>query len=114
VLLLACAWIATASFAEHVSAEFPLCRPERTPCCPPPANNNSESCPACHVSVSTVAAKDASEPGTRERRQRNFFPAAENARPRQTGLSAIASRRELTRGLRYRAPVFELKEDLRI
>jgi hypothetical protein len=107
-LFVICVWIATASFAEHVSAQFPLCQPSQSPCCPLPANNSSESCPACHVTV-TVA-----EEQTREQEQSDPLPQAQNAGGQRPNSPVVASRRELTPGLRYRAAVFDLKADLRI
>jgi hypothetical protein len=107
-LLVICVWIATACFAEHVSAQFPLCQPSQSPCCPLPANNSSESCPACNVTV-TVAEKQ-----TREQDQSNPLPQAQNVGSQRPNSPVIASRRELTPGLSYRTPVFDLKVDLRI
>ena len=107
-LLLACLWIATASWAEHISAEFPLCQPAQSPCCPQPANNTSESCPACHITV-TVAAKE-----NREQERPNPLRRAKNAPSPRLSQPAIASRRELTPGLHHRTAVFALKDDLRI
>jgi hypothetical protein len=107
-LLLACLWITTASLAEHISAEFPLCQPAQSPCCPQPANNTSESCPACHISV-TVAAKE-----TREQERLKSLPQARNALSRQPNPPVTVSRRELTPGLHYRTTVFDLKDDLRV
>ena len=105
-LILACLWITTASWAEHVSAEFLLCQPAQSPCCPQPANNTSESCPACHISV-TVATKE-----TREQERVKSLPRTQNAF--SATLRVTASHRELTPGLRYRPTVFDLKDDLRI
>ena len=107
-VLVGCVWITTACFAEHVSAEFPLCQPAQSPCCPQPANNTSESCPACHITT-TVAAKD-----TREQERLNSIPQAQNALRRRPCPPVTASRRESTPGLRYQPAVFDLKDDLRI
>ena len=107
-LLVICVWIATASFAEHVFAQFPLCQPSQSPCCPLPANNTSESCPACHVTV-TVAEKQ-----TREQERFNPLPQAQNVVSQRPNSPVIASQRELTPGLRYRTSVFNFKDDLRI
>jgi hypothetical protein len=107
-LLLACLWIANASFAQHLSAEFPLCQPERFPCCPLPINNARQSCPACQVSLviakkeelKSEAARFASLP----KGPHNFPPQPLIDEPLQ----------ELTQGLRYHPVVFQLKDDLRI
>jgi hypothetical protein len=107
-LLVICVWIATACFTDHVSAQFPLCQPSQSPCCPLPANNSSESCPACHVTV-TVA-----EEQTREQEGLNPIPQAQNVDSQRSNSPVIASRRELTPGLHYRTAVFDLKVDLRI
>jgi hypothetical protein len=107
-MLAPCLWVATASFTEHVSAQFPLCVPAQSPCCPQPTNDTSESCPACHVTV-TVAAKQA---GYLERL--NSFSRAQGALRRRPRATVIASRRELSPGLHFRAAVFDLKDDLRI
>ena len=107
-LLLACLWIAAASWAEHISAEFPLCQPAQSPCCPQPASNTSESCPACHISV-TIAAKD-----IREQERLKSLPKARIALSHQPKPPATSSRRELTAGLCNRTTVFDLKDDLRV
>ena len=107
-LLLACLWITTASWAEHVSAEFSLCQPAQSPCCPQPVNNTSESCPACHISV-TVAAKE-----TVKQERLKSPPQTQNALNHQANPPVAASRRELTPGLRYQPTVFDLKDDFRI
>lgn len=107
-LLLLCLWITTASLAEHVSADFPLCQPEHLPCCPQPVNNTNESCPACHVSV-LVAAKE-----TQQQERLEFYPSTRNAPRERLGLLPTASRRELIPGLRHRIAVFDFKDDLRI
>jgi hypothetical protein len=103
-----CVWIATASFAEHVSAQFPLCQPAHSPCCPLPANNTSESCPACHVTV-TIAKKE-----THEQKRVDPLSQAQNVVRQLPNRPVIASQRELTPGLRYRTAIFDLKDDLRI
>ena len=107
-LLVICGWIATASFAEHVSAQFPLCQPAQSPCCPLPANNTSESCPACHVTV-TIAKKE-----THEQKRVDPLSQAQNVVRQLPNRPVIASQRELTPGLRYRTAIFDLKDDLRI
>jgi hypothetical protein len=107
-LFLACLWITTASLAEHVSAEFPLCQPTHSPCCPQPVNNTSESCPACHISV-TVAAKK-----TLEQERFKPRPQTQDALNHRANPAVVAPHRELTAGLRYQPTVFDLKDDLRI
>ena len=107
-LFVICVWIATACFAEHVSTPFPLCQPSQSPCCPLPANNNSESCPACQVTI-TVA-----EEQTGEQERLNPLPQAQNVVSQWSNSPVIASQRELTPGLQYRTSVFDLKDDLRI
>jgi len=107
-LLLACLWIATAAFAEHASAEFPLCQPERSPCCPPSANTTNISCPACSLSA-PIAANDKSE-----HEASRSVPHANHTPGLRTGLPVAASVRELTPGLRYQRTVFALKDDLRV
>jgi hypothetical protein len=107
-LFLACLWITTTSLAEHVSAEFPLCQPTQSPCCPQPTNSTSESCPACHISV-TIAAKE-----TRERERLKSLPQTQNAFNHRANPPVTASRRELTPGLHYQTTVFDLKDDLRV
>ncbi len=106
-LFLACLWITTASLAEHVLAEFPLCQPTHSPCCPQPANNTSESCPACHIPV-TVAAKKTLEQERLKPRAQTRAALNHRAPP-----PVIASHRELTAGLRYQRTVFDLKDDFR-
>jgi len=107
-LFLACVWITTASWAEYVSAEFPLCQPTHSPCCPQPVNNSSESCPACHISI-TVAAKK-----TLEQERLKPRPQKRAALNHWSIPPVITSHRELSPGLRYRPMVFDLKDDLRI
>jgi hypothetical protein len=107
-LLLACLWITSASFAEHLSAEFPLCQPEHSPCCPLPLNNASQSCPACQVSV-TVAEKEESK--SERVRFAKLPQKVHDSRPHPL---VRASLRELTPGLRYHPAVFQLKDDLRV
>ena len=109
-LLLAGLWITTASWAEHVSAEFPLCQPAHSPCCPQPVNNSSESCPACHIS-DTVAAKKTLE---HERERSKSLPQIQNWLSHQANPLVTAPPRELTPGLCYRPTVFDLKDDLHI
>ena len=111
-LLAVCLWITAASWAEHVAAEFPLCQPAKSPCCPLPAKNTGESCPACHIS-NAVAAKKSVE---QEREQEGSKSASRTpgALNRRVGSRVVVSRRELTRGLHYRPTVFGLKDDLRI
>ena len=107
-LLLACLWLTSAPFAEHLSAEFPLCQPEHSPCCPLPVNNAPASCPACQAS-STVAEKEESKSEeVRLAPRYERVPRYELARPVPVVL------RELTPGLRYHTAVFQLKDDLRI
>jgi hypothetical protein len=111
-LLLACLWITTASWAEHVAAEFPLCQPAHSPCCPQPVNNTNESCPACHIS-DTVAAKKSVEQ-EREQEGSKSLPRAQNAANHRANPRVTAFRREHTRGLYYQPTVFDLKDDLRV
>jgi hypothetical protein len=113
VLLMVCLWVTSAAFAEHVSAEFSLCQPDRSPCCPQPVNNagnSGESCPACRIVVS-VAEKDSKE---QDQEQPRLASRTGDQRLRRPSRPAIASHRELTDGLRYRRVVFDLKDDLRI
>jgi len=111
-LLLACVWITTASWAEHVAAEFPLCQPAQSPCCPQPANNTSESCPACHIANAVAARKSVEQ--EREQEAAKSLPRTRNAHRDQANPRVGAFRRELTRGLYYQPTVFDLKDDFRI
>lgn len=111
-LLLVCLWITTASWAEHVAAEFVLCQPAHSPCCPQPASNTSESCPACHVSE-TVAEKKIVEQ-KRGQEELECRPQTQAAISHQAGPSLAAAHCELTAGFRYQPMVFDLKDDLRI
>jgi hypothetical protein len=106
-LFLVCIWITTWAFAEHASAQFPLCQPENLPCCPSSTNTTNVSCPACRLSV-PVAAKDKSE----QERSQSVLQAKITRTHRLGG--PVASTRELTSGFRYRRVVFSLKDDLRI
>ncbi len=107
-LLVGCLWLTTASLAEQVSAQFPLCQPSHSPCCPEPAGNSSESCPVCYVSASAALKED----GQQERSE--SLARAENARISQPSRSAIASLPQVTLGASHRPCVFALKDDLRI
>jgi hypothetical protein len=107
-LFLACLWITTACWAEHVSAEFPLCQPTKSPCCPQPVNNTNESCPACHISVTVAAKKTFEQERLKPRRQKRVALNHWSSPP------VITSRRELTQGFRFQPTVFDLKDDLRI
>lgn len=111
-LLLACLWITTASSAEHVAAEFPLCQPAHSPCCPQPANNTSESCPACHTSDPVAEKKTVEQ--EREQEELKCRLRTQTAIIHQANPSLTAARRELTAGFRYQPMVFDLKDDLRI
>jgi hypothetical protein len=107
-LFLACLFVTGTIFAERASAEFPLCQPERSPCCPQSTNTTNASCPACGLSA-PIAAKDTSE--QKRPRQVSQVKKAPSYRPVKV---VIASFRELTPGLRYQRTVFDLKDDLRI
>jgi hypothetical protein len=107
-LLLACLWITSASFAEHLSAEFPLCQPDHSPCCPLPVNNAPESCPACHAPVTVAEKEESNSEGVRITLRSECVP-----HPRPVLLIHMG-RREFESGLRYRPTVFQLKDDLRI
>jgi hypothetical protein len=107
-LFLVCVWITSAAFAEHLSAEFALCQPDHSPCCPLPVNYAPGSCPACQVS-STVAKKEESPAeGVR------LTPLGESVHYTGPDLRIRKPLRELTPGLRYDPAVFQLKDDLRI
>jgi hypothetical protein len=107
-LLLACVWITSTSSAEHLSAEFPLCQPDHSPCCPLPVNSAPESCPACQVSI-TVAEKEESASESAPLTHHSEIDYYSKPNP----LIRLALR-ELTPGLRYQPTVFQLKDDLRI
>lgn len=111
-LLVACVWIATACWAEHAAAEFPLCQPAQSPCCPQPVNNSSESCPACHVTNAVAAKRNVEQ--EREQEGSKSVSQTPSALRHQGSARVIVSRRELTRGLYYRPAVFGLKDDFRI
>jgi hypothetical protein len=107
-LFLACVWITSASFAEHLSAEFPLCQPDHSPCCPLPVNYAPGSCPACQVSV-TVAEKEESKS-----EKVRFTSGSESVLHAKPDLLIQVAPRELILGLRFNPTVFQLKDDLRI
>jgi hypothetical protein len=107
-LLLACLWITSASFAEHLSAKFPLCQPDHSPCCPLPVNNAPESCPACRA---PIAAAEKEESKSEEVR---FIPRTESVDHSRATVVLDVALRELTRGLCYHPTVFQLKDDLRV
>jgi hypothetical protein len=108
-LFLALSWVTTAAFAEHASAKFPLCQPEKTPCCPQPANVPNGYCPACRLSV-PVATKDTSEQKRSEAVSLTRYTRSDPPIP-----PIVASRREPPgTGLHHRRTVFDLKDDLRI
>lgn len=107
-LFLVCFWITSASFAEHLSAEFPLCQPDHSPCCPLPENNAPESCPACQVTVTAVQKEESrADQGQLVARSESVaYPAPDIFVP--------ADVHELTRGLGHHPTVFQLKDDMRI
>jgi hypothetical protein len=107
-LLLACLWITSASFAVHLSAEFPLCQPDHSPCCPLPVNNAAESCPACQVSANVAEKEESKSEAV------GFTPRPESVQDFGTQPLRRVALRELTQGLRYYPMVFQLKDDLRI
>ena len=107
-LLLAFVWLTSASFAEHLSAEFPLCQPEHTPCCPLPVNYTPGSCPACQVSV-TVPEKEESKS-----EKVRFAARSESVLHPRPDTQIRVVLREFTPGLRYHPTVFQLKDDLRV
>jgi len=107
-LLLACLWLTSASFAEHLSAKFPLCEPDRSPCCPLPANNAPESCPACRAPITAAEKQESKSEEVR------FTPRSECVLRTRAALPPRVALHELTQGLRYHPTVFQLKDDLRI
>jgi hypothetical protein len=107
-LLLACLWITSASFAEHLSAKFPLCQPDHSPCCPLPVNNAPGSCPACRAPI-TAAEKEESKS-----EEVRFTPRSEFVDHSRPTLLLHVALQELTQGLRYHPTVFQLKDDLRV
>ena len=107
-LLLACVWITSLSFAEHLTAEFPLCQPDHSPCCPLPVNSAPETCPACQVSVTVAERGESPSEGV------PLTPHAEKDQHSRPNPLIRLTPRELTPGLRYQAAVFDLKDDLRI
>ncbi|MBT9329599.1 hypothetical protein [Paracidobacterium acidisoli] len=114
IVLVGCLWITAASWSEHVAAQYPLCQPSHLPCCPQPVSNTSESCPACHLSI-TSAAKEVLEQERQQERQKALSQNLSTPGP-VTGVavSTMEAHRELTAGLYYPLEVFALKEDLRV
>jgi len=108
VLLLACVWFTSTSYAETLSAEYPFCQPEHSPCCPLPVSNGPGSCPVCLTPLK-VAEKH-------EARTRQDRPAPRRVRPFEWRLRPTRELLppEFTAGLRYLPNVFQLKEDLRV
>jgi hypothetical protein len=107
-LLLACLWLTSASFAEHLSAKFPLCEPDHSPCCPLPVNNAPVSCPACQAPISAAEKQESKSEEVR------FTPRSECVHHTRPVLQLDLALHELTQGLRYYPTVFQLKDDLRI
>ena len=107
-LLLACVWITSTASAEHLSAEFPICQPDRAPCCPLPVNSAPETCPACHISIGVAEKEESPSASVLVTRQAK---SGTHSKPNRTVRLAL---RELTPGLRFQPAVFHLKDDLRI
>ena len=107
-LLLAGLWITSASFAEHVSAEFPFCQPDHSPCCPLPVNYAPGPCPACQVNL-TVSEREESKS-----EEVRFTALSESVPLSRPDPQIRVAPKELTPGLRYHPAVFQLKDDLRV
>jgi hypothetical protein len=106
---LACFWFTSASFAEHLSAEFPFCQPDHSPCCPQPFSSTPGSCPACQTPVAVAAKHESKSDSVRvtPRYEQIVYCSRRPVRIR-------VSPREIIAGLRYHPTVFQFKEDLRI
>src|ERR1700733_133973 len=111
-LLLAAAWMASVSWTESAFAQFILCQPAQSPCCPQPGNNTSESCPACQLAANSAFRQTRDPEDGQSQRQRDFLPAHVSRKPNRR--SPRGPRRKLVQGLRYQPGVFDLKDDLRI
>jgi hypothetical protein len=112
VLLFVVAWLASASWTESAFAQFILCQPTHSPCCPTPENNNSESCPACQLTASTAAQETRSPESRQDQRQRDLLRIRVSRR--QGTPVKFELRREFQQGFHYQARVFDLKDDLRV
>jgi hypothetical protein len=85
------------------------CQRTQMPCCPR-SGPNGESCSSVGCTEQIPEKSEAQAVRAKESAAAAFPPAVVDASGRRKPLPA----RELTSGLRYRAPVFHLKDDFRI
>src|ERR1035438_2994996 len=107
-LALSAVWILTLAFADTAVAPAMHCQRSHMPCCPRSGDGESCSSARCREQVREKAE---SQMGKAKGGEAVCVPPARIA---PSSRSAQEPVRELTSGLRYRAPVFRLKDDLRI
>jgi len=106
-LALTTVWVVTLAFAETAVTTAMHCQ-RHMPCCP--QNSNGESCSGTQC-TEQVPEKAEIQQARADEAETAVVPAADTG---AAAREAAESNRELTPGLRYRAPVFRLKDDLRI
>ncbi len=112
-LVLAAVWVVTLAFADTAVAPAMQCQRGHMPCCP--STGNSEGCVGnnCSAARCTEQVPEKAEAQTVKARE-GEAAAASPVWMDAVGLSIAQPVRELMPGLRYHAPVFRLKDDLRI
>lgn len=108
-LVLAAVWVVTLAFADTAVAPAMQCQRGHMPCCPT-TGCGAESCSSARCAEQVPEKAEAQVVKARE----GEAVAASPVRMDAVGLSTAQPVRELMPGLRYSAPVFRLKDDLRI
>jgi len=112
-LALSAVWIVTLAFADTAVAPAMQCQRGHMPCCP--STGDSEGCAGenCSAARCTEQVPEKAEAQVVKAREGEAV-AASPVRMDAVGLSTAQPVRELMPGLRFSAPVFHLKDDLRI
>jgi hypothetical protein len=112
-LVLAAVWVVTLAFADTAVAPAMQCQRGHMPCCP--STGDSAGCTGnnCSAARCTEQVPEKAEAQVVKAREGEAV-AASPVRMGAVGLATAQPVRELTSGLRFSAPVFRLKDDLRI
>jgi hypothetical protein len=112
-LALSAIWIATLAFADTAVAPAMQCERGHMPCCP--RTGDSEGCMGNNCSAARCAEQAPEKAEARVvKAQEGEAVAAAPVRRDAKERPAVEPVSELTSGLRFSAPVFRLKDDLRI
>lgn len=104
---LAAVWLATSLAAGAAVTPAMHCHHGAMPCCPPAGSESAQ----CAGAQCTEAVPQKAETGVTIDAPSPRLPSADASSSEQSSPSPI---RALTAGLRFQAPVFRLKDDLRI